>query len=148
MFQETVKVRKVENYTTLKCKIPAIVKMKLFNMKKVLKKTHQKLKKKFPPPMWDWTYDPRNKQLIKLGPHDAWFVFVMRHASWFAHRVCKKMCLISVDVSFVHSSHLLRQLGGKLRHQSKLYVSDSTNLFDTFTHDAPRIHTTHCVDPA
>ncbi len=50
--------------------------------------------------------------------------------------------------SFVHLSHLVRQFGGKLAHQSKLYVSDSTNLFDTFTHDAPRIRTTHRVDPA
>ncbi len=58
------------------------------------------------------------------------------------------MCLIWVDVSFVHSSHVVHQLGGKLTHQSKLYVSGSTNLFDTFTHDVPRIRTTHCVDPA
>ncbi len=72
---------------------------------------------------------------FKLGPHDAWFIFVMRHASWFAHRVYKKMCLIWVDVSLFHSSHLVRQLGGKLTHQSKLYVSNSTNLFDLFTHD-------------
>ncbi len=50
--------------------------------------------------------------------------------------------------SFVHLSHLVRQLGGKLTHQSKLYVSDSTNLFDTFTHDVPQICTTHRVDPA
>ncbi len=77
---------------------------------------------------------------IKLGPHNVWFVFVMRHTSWFAHRVYEKMCLIWVDVSF-------RQLGGKLTHQSKLYVLDSTNLFDTFTHDAPRIRTTHREDP-
>ncbi len=49
---------------------------------------------------------------------------------------------------FVHSSHLVCLLGGKLTHQSKLYVSDSTNLVNTFTHDAPRIRTTHCVDPA
>ncbi len=86
--------------------------------------------------------------LLKLGPHDALFVFVMRHVSWFAHCVYEKICLIRVDVSFVHSSHLVRQLGGKLTHQSKLYVSDSTNLFDTFTHDAPWIRTTHRVDPA
>ncbi len=85
---------------------------------------------------------------LKLGPHYAWFVFVMRHASWFAHRVYEKMCLIWVDVSFVHSSNLVRQLGGKLTHQSEQYVSDSTNLFDTFTHDAPRIRTTHREDPA
>ncbi len=85
---------------------------------------------------------------VKLGPHDAWFVFVMRHASWFSHRVYEKMCLIWVDVSFVHLSHLVRQLDSKLTHESKLYVSDSTNLFDTFTHDAPRIRTTHRVDPA
>ncbi len=51
-------------------------------------------------------------------------------------------------MSFVHLSHLVRQLGGKLAHESQLYVSDSTNLFDAFTHDAPRIRTTHCVDPA
>ncbi len=85
---------------------------------------------------------------IKLGPHDAWFVFGMHHASWFVHRVYEKMCLIWVDVSFVHSSHLVRQLGGTLIHQSKLYVSDLTNLFDTFIHDAPQIRTTHRVDPA
>ncbi len=85
---------------------------------------------------------------LKLGPHDAWFVFMMHHASWFAHRVYEKMCLIWVDVSFIHSSHLVRQLDGKLTHQSKLYVSDSTNLFDTFPHDAPQIRTTHHVDPA
>ncbi len=85
---------------------------------------------------------------LKLGPHDVWFVFIMRHASWFAHRMYEKMCLIWVDVSFVHSSHLVHQLGGKLTHQSELYVSDSTNLFDTFTHGAPRIRTTHRVDPA
>ncbi len=51
-------------------------------------------------------------------------------------------------MSFVHSSHPVRQLGGKLTHQSKLYVSDLTNLFDTFTHDTPQICTTHRVDPA
>ncbi len=51
-------------------------------------------------------------------------------------------------MSFVHSSHLVRQLGGKLTHQSELYVSDLTNRFDTFTHDAPRIRITHHVDPA
>ncbi len=51
-------------------------------------------------------------------------------------------------MSFVHSSHLVRQLGGKLTHQSKLYGSDSTNLFDTFTYDAPQIHTMHRVNPA
>ncbi len=79
---------------------------------------------------------------------DAWFVFVMRHASWFAHRVYEKKRLIRVDVSFVHSSHLVRQLGGKLTHQSKLYVSESANLFDTFTHDTPRIRIMHRVDPA
>ncbi len=50
-------------------------------------------------------------------------------------------------MSVVHLSHLVRQLCGKLTHQSKLYVSDSTNLFDTFTHDAPRIRITHRVDP-
>ncbi len=72
----------------------------------------------------------------------------MRHASWFAHLVYEKVCLIWVDVSFVHSSHLIHQFGGKLTHQSKLYVSDSTNLFKHFTHDAPRICTTHRVDPA
>ncbi len=33
---------------------------------------------------------------VKLGPHDARFVFVMRYASWFAHRVYEKMCLIWV----------------------------------------------------
>ncbi len=85
---------------------------------------------------------------LKLDPHSAWFIFLMRHASWFAHRVYEKMCLIWTDVSFVHSSHLVCQLDGKLTHQSKLYVSDSTNLFDTFTQDAPRIRTTHRVDPA
>ncbi len=85
---------------------------------------------------------------LKLGPQDAWFVFMMLHVSWFAHCVYEKICIIWVDVSFVHSSHLVRQLGSKLTHQSKLYVSDSTNLFDTFTHDAPRIRTTHRVDPA
>ncbi len=90
----------------------------------------------------------KSLKYVKLGPHDAWFVFVMRHASWFAHLVYEKMCLIWVDLSFVHSSHLVRQLGGKLKHQSKLYVSDSTNLFDTFTHDAPRIRITHRMDPA
>ncbi len=78
----------------------------------------------------------------------TWCVVRIRDASWFVHCVCEKMCLIWVDVSFVHSSHLVRQLGGKLTHQSKLYVSDSTNLFDTFTHDAPRIRTTHHVNPA
>ncbi len=51
-------------------------------------------------------------------------------------------------MSFVYLSHLVRQLGGKLTHQSKLYVSDSTNLLDTYTHDAPQIRTTHRVDPA
>ncbi len=55
---------------------------------------------------------------------------------------------IWVDVSSVHSSQLVRQLVGKLTHQKKLYVSDSTNLFDTFTDDAPQILTTHRVDPA
>ncbi len=85
---------------------------------------------------------------FKLGPHDAWFVFVMRHASWFAHCVYEKTVLIWVDVSFVYSSHLVCQLGGKLTHQSKLYVSNSTNLFDTFLHDAPRIRIAHRVDPA
>ncbi len=34
---------------------------------------------------------------LKLGPHDAWFVFVMHEASWFAHRVYEKMCLIWVE---------------------------------------------------
>ncbi len=29
-------------------------------------------------------------QKLKLGPHDAWFVFVMCHASRFAHRVYEK----------------------------------------------------------
>ncbi len=76
---------------------------------------------------------------LKLGPHDAWFVFMMRHVSWFAHRVYEKMCIIWVDVSFVHSSHLVRQLGGKLTHQRSFWQ---------FTHDAPRIRTTHRVDPA
>ncbi len=85
---------------------------------------------------------------LKLGPHDAWFVFAMRYALWFAHHMYEKMCLIWVNVLFVHLSHLVRQLAGKLTHQSKLYVSDSTNLFDTFTHDAPRIRITHRMDPA
>ncbi len=51
-------------------------------------------------------------------------------------------------MSFTHLSHLVRQLGSKLTHQSELYVSDSTNLFDTFTHDAPRVRTTHRMDQA
>ncbi len=51
-------------------------------------------------------------------------------------------------MSFVHLSHLVRQLSGKLTPQSKLNVSDSTNLFDIFTHDVPQICTTHCEDPA
>ncbi len=85
---------------------------------------------------------------LKLGPHDVWFVFVMHHASWIAHRMYEKICLIWVDVSIVHSPHPVSQFVGKLTHQSKLYVSDSTNLLNTFTHDAPRIRNTHCVDPA
>ncbi len=85
---------------------------------------------------------------IKLGPHDVWFVFVMRHVSWFTHRVYEKMCLIWVGVSFVHLSHLVRQFGGKLTHQSKLYVSDSTIFLNTFTHNTPQIRTMHRVDPA
>ncbi len=85
---------------------------------------------------------------VKLGQYDAWFVFVMRHASWFTHRVYEKMCLIWGDVSSFHSSHLVRQFVGKLTHQSKLYVLDSKNLLNTFTYDAPQIRTTHRVDPA
>ncbi len=53
---------------------------------------------------------------IKLGPHDVWYVFVMRDASWFGHHVYEEMCVIWVNVSFVHSSHLVRQVGGKLTH--------------------------------
>ncbi len=53
--------------------------------------------------------DPKfHRNILKLGPHDAWFIFVMRHAPLFAHRAYEKMCLIWVDVSFVHSSHLVR----------------------------------------
>ncbi len=63
---------------------------------------------------------------VKLGPHDAWFLFVMRYDSRIVY---EKMCLIWVDVSFVHSSHLVHQFGSKLTHQSKLYVPDWTNLF-------------------
>ncbi len=66
---------------------------------------------------------------VKLGPRDMWFVFKMHHALWFAHCEYEKMCLIWVDKSFVHLSHLVHQFGGKLTHQSKLYESDSTNLF-------------------
>ncbi len=43
---------------------------------------------------------------------------------------------------------MVPQLGGKLTHQSKLYASDSMNLFDTFAHDAPRIRSVHRVDRA
>ncbi len=49
---------------------------------------------------------------------------VMIHASC----VWKNVSNFS-NVSFIYSSHLVRQFVGKLTHQSKLYVSDSTNLF-------------------
>ncbi len=54
--------------------------------------------------------------IIKLGSHYVWYVFVMRDASWFAHRVYEEICEIWVDVSFVHSSHMVHQVGGKLTY--------------------------------
>ncbi len=53
---------------------------------------------------------------LKLGPHDVWYMFVMCDPSWFVHRVYEEICVIWANVSFVHSSHLVRQSGGKLTH--------------------------------
>ncbi len=63
-----------------------------------------------------WLIQRKCATSIKLGPHDVRYVFVMRHASWFTHRVHEEICVIWVNVSFVHSSHLVRQVGGKLTH--------------------------------
>ncbi len=54
--------------------------------------------------------------IMKLGPHDVWYAFMMRDATWFAHGVYEEICVIWVDVSFVHSSHLAHQVGSKLTH--------------------------------
>ncbi len=53
---------------------------------------------------------------FKLCLHHAWYVLMMRHTSWFAHRVHEKMCVIWADVSFVHSLHLVCQVDDKLTH--------------------------------
>ncbi len=52
----------------------------------------------------------------KLKARSAQCVVRVCDASWFAHRVYEEIYINWVDVSFVHSLHLVRQVGGKLTH--------------------------------
>ncbi len=72
----------------------------------------------------------KGEWILKLGPHDEWYVFVMCDASWFAHHVYEEICVIWVDVSFVYSLQLVHQVGNKLTHQSKRIK----NICDSLSH--------------
>ncbi len=78
--------------------------------------------------------------IVKLGPHDARFVFVMRHDSRI---VCMKKCVCH---SFIR--HMwFASLAVNWHIKANCMCQIRQIFLNTFTHDAPQIRTTHRVDP-
>ncbi len=85
---------------------------------------------------------------IKLGPHDAWYVFVVRHV-WMCQKDLSNLThTVCFDVSIYHQIGEPDVTNEQITHLLKLDTFFHTQDARIMTHDASQIRTTHCVDPA
>ncbi len=93
--------------------------------------------------MWYW-----NGCTVKLGSHDAWYVFVVCHV-----RICQKdssnlthtVCFDVSNYRLIGEPDVTNEL---MTHLLKLDTFFHTHDVRIMTHHASWIRTTHCVDPA
>ncbi len=90
----------------------------------------------------------KSPNFVKLGSHDAWYVFVVRHV-WVCQKDLSNLThTVCFDVSIYRPIGEPEVTNERMTHLLKLDTFFYTHDARIMTHDASRIRTTHRVDLA